>query len=326
MTNQSPSPITAIGNALLDIELKVSRADLLAQNLTIGNMALVDTTAQNALYTQLFNDNILSKSGGGSAANTIATLALFAKFQNHPAPCFIAQVGNDEFGTAYINDLTHHGVNTNDMRVVAGDTGTCLVLIDEHAERTMNSCLGVSADLRVPNLPDGFIYLEGYLAFNDKAVQDLKALNRKQTIVSFSDPSVVKFARNNLLTMLGDGVYAIFCNMAEALTFLGLEEATLATLGEALGKYARMVVITNGEHGAYAHTPRACAYAPSCHVDAINTNGAGDGFAAGFLWAHFLGHDLKVALDFAHRVSACVVQKDGARIGEDDAKTLLDQF
>lgn len=322
--------MVGIGNALLDSEFLVSDAVLQKTGLSVGSMTLADMQTQSALYQILKDHNIHVKkqASGGSAANSIAAFAsLGGQAYYH------CRVGKDAMGAMYLSDLAHCGVLTQEQFAYAdGATGSCAVLVNENGERTMQTFLGTSSQICEENVDfetligAGWLYLEGYLAMSPSILPAITKLRQQASIhgvkvaVSFSDPSVVKFAKDALLFMLQGGVSAIFCNLEEAQ--LLTDKKQHKACAKALTEYAKLVVVTNGsEPTIIAQKTDEEIEILECAVPAakpIDTNGAGDNYAGAFLYGLTQYYPLQECAALAAHVAAKVVSQFGARLAKSD--------
>lgn len=311
----------AIGAALVDTEIEVTDQQLVEMGVEKGVMTLVDEARQRELLDHLQEHMIrASHASGGSAGNSMIATALFG------APTFMScKVAADNDGDIYLADLETSGVDhgLHDKRQ-AGTTGKCLVLISADAERSMNTFLGTSETLSIYEIDESaivnshWVYLEGYLVTSETGhaaavrTREIAEAHGVKTAVSFSDPGMVAYFRDNMNTMLGDGVDLVFCNEAEA-----LEWGQTDSIDEAMAAIrvvAKTFVITRGAAGAIAFDGINTFEVAAHKVDAINTNGAGDMFAGAFLYALHRGEDYRRAAEFGARAAAEVVQFFGPRL------------
>lgn len=318
--------VIGIGNALLDTEFSTSAAFVQQAGLTLGNMTLCDTKQQQNLLALLNSKHINAskKTSGGSAANTLACFgALGGSAYYHCA------VGDDDAGQFFLDDLTSFGVNTNaDFAKNTGTTGSCVVLVSEDGERTMQTDLGISASINETNvdfsiLPKTkWLYLEGYLAMSENASGAIAKLRQQAGVhnvkvaVSFADPAVVKFAKDGLLNMLDGGVHAIFCNLEEAQLFT--EKKQRKACVKALLEHANIAVMTCGKDtiliGEKTDGEPIITEVAALNAAVIDTNGAGDNFAGAFLYALNEHYDIKTCATLGASVAKAVIEQFGARL------------
>lgn len=325
--------IYGIGAALVDTEITLTDADLLAMNVAKGVMTLVDETRQNELINYLANHLVAShKASGGSAANTIIAASYFG-CKN----VYSCKVANDELGEFYIDDIKAAGVTYPEhISPPHGTTGKCLVMITPDAERTMNTFLGISETLSVEELDlnaiaqSHFAYIEGYLVTSPTgraaaiALREYAEANNTRTALSLSDPAMVQFFRDGLIEMIGKGVDILFCNSDEAMGFT--QTTTLEDAVEALKIYTKHFAITCGSEGALIFDGENLIKVAANKITAVDTNGAGDMFAGAFLYALSQGYDYKKAGEFASLAASKVVSQFGPRLKADQHEELKQQF
>lgn len=322
--------LVAIGNALVDTEFKITDELLTQTKLTKGAMTLADTDEQTSLFHILAKHDIppSKQAGGGSAGNTVAC---FCALGGHAH--YHCRVGDDKHGVFYLSDMANMGVSINSAKAtVTGTTGSCVVLVTDDGERTMQTNLAVSSEIDENNVDfevltgTKFLYLEGYLAMSPSvqpAIAKLCQVAKAQGVniaVSFADPAVIKFAKDGILSWLTDGVDMIFCNMDEAKLFGDTDDE--ATAVQTLLAHTKKAIITNGakpttiatKDGVQSHE------VPSAQV--LDTNGAGDNFAGAFLYAKAQGLDDKACVALAGSVASRVVSQFGARLDKSDYNTI----
>lgn len=323
--------VYGLGNALVDMEFNVSDAFLETMGVEKGLMTLVDESRQFELLEYLREEHN-TRSGGGSAANTVVANALFGG-----TSFYSCQVSNDEMGDFYVQELRRARVDTNlTAHRPAGVTGKCLVMITPDAERTMNTFLGISESLGPEALQEEalkashFVYAEGYLVTSPTArpavVQAMRMARETgiKTALSFSDPSMVKYFRLGLEEIIGEGVDLLFCNREEAL--LWAECRTLAKAIEKLRQTAASFVVTLGRDGALIFDGDTLHEIDAYPVTPIDTNGAGDMFAGAFLYGITHGMDSTCAGQLASLAASKVVQTFGPRLKPEEYQQTLNQF
>lgn len=313
--------IYAVGNALVDTEIEVEDTFLEKMGIDKGMMTLVDQQRQHELVDALDNHGrIHRRASGGSACNTVVGAAYFGA-----STYYACKVADDDTGAFFVHDLSAAGVDTN---VVgdrpAGISGKCLVMVTPDAERTMNTFLGISETVSPEELDEEVIrqsryaYIEGYLVSSDSAraaairLRELASQHGVKTALTLSDPAMVKFFRDGLVEMIGDGVDLLFCNEEEALTFSGTD--TLEDALEKLMEVASAIVVTLGARGALVWDGNNRHDIAPVPVKAVDTNGAGDMFAGAFLYALSKGHSYPQAGALASAASAQVVSDFGPRL------------
>ena len=283
----SAPEVVAVGHAIVDV-LAPSEDSLVASfGLEKGTMTLVDEDQAEKIYASL---GPATEASGGSAANTAACLASLGA-----SVVFVGKVGDDGLGRVFIHDIRAAGVRFEVEPARGGPgTGRCLVMVTPDAEKTMCTNLGVGALLSPDDVDVDAIgaatvvYIEGYLCGKpetDPAVERAVSVARDRgTLVAFSgsDPSWVDLKRSALDALL-DRVDILFANEAEACGLAGVDnvEAALTTLS----RRCPTVAVTLGSRGSVVATGSQVVSVPAASVSrVVDTTGAGDSFAAGFLY------------------------------------------
>ena len=321
--------VYGIGNALVDIVTEVDDKFLEAQKIEKGLMTLVDEESQ-ARISNAINMDTSNKQCGGSAANSIIAVSQFGG-----SSYYSCKVANDALGEFYKEDLKDNGVdsNLNTEPLEEGITGKCLVMTAEDASRTMNTFLGITGDyarseIKEAALKDSqYLYIEGYLVTSEngqdamKYAKKLAEDNGVSTALTFSDPSMVKYFRDAMVSVVGTGVDLLFCNEEEAMLYTQKDNLTEAK--EALKKVAKKFVITLGENGALIFDGDTFINVDPYAVQAIDTNGAGDLFAGAFIYGITNGKSYADAGKLASLASSKVVTQFGPRLELHQAQNIL---
>lgn len=318
--------VIAIGNAIVDVIAPCDEATIERLGLARGGMTLVDTPRAHQLYDAMGPAREIS---GGSAANTLAGLAALG------AKCaFIGQVADDQLGEVFAHDIRAGGIDyAVPPRAEEPPTARCLIFVTPDGQRTMNTYLGASqflpeAAIDLDAIADASVlYLEGYLwdpeeprAAMRRAIAAARNAGRKVAF-TVSESFVIARHGDDFRAMIDAGeIDILFANEHELATLTGKEDfhEGLAMLE---GKVPTLVVtrsadgavaVSNGERAAVAAEPIE-------HV--IDTTGAGDLFAAGFLFGHVRGLGLRECLHLGAICAAEVISHYGAR-PEADLKAL----
>ena len=311
--------VVAIGNAIVDILAPSTDEFLAAEGMTKGSMQLIfDSAAADALYARMGPGREVS---GGSAANTIAGLAALGH-----ATGFIGQVADDQLGKVFAHDVQALGVHFATPAAIGGDpTGRCLVLITPDGQRTMNTFLG-AAQLLPRDAVDpetiaagGILYLEGYLWNAEQSRDAMKraiAIARgagRKVALTLSDVFVVDGHRDEFFALIDAGqVDLLFANDNEVRAMMQTDDITSAVAG--LAARVPTLVCTHGPAGAEAHQGDEHARVPAEPVDdVVDTTGAGDLFAAGFLAGQAQGRDLATSLRIGAICAAECISHIGPR-------------
>jgi sugar/nucleoside kinase (ribokinase family) len=320
--------VYAIGNALVDMEYEVHDEFFKKHQIEKGHMTLVDEERQNYLLDALGTAPKKQQCGGSAANTAIAAAQLGAR------AFLTCKVAKDPIGNFYFQDLLDNGVDSNLMHQDREDgiTGKCLVMVSPDAERSMNTFLGITSTISRSQVdPEAirhsqYIYIEGYLVASpsgrDAAVHARKIAEAGgvKTALTFSDVNMVKYFKEGLREMLGEGVDLLFCNEAEALAFTATEDLLVAR--EKLRDIAKTFVITLGEHGAVVFDGKDFIDVEVYPTRPIDTNGAGDMYAGAFLYGITNGHSFKEAGDLASMSASKVVSQFGPRLKKEELQEI----
>lgn len=310
--------VCGLGHALVDMQYAVSPDKLQELGVDKGVMTLVDGDRRLEVVTGLRSDPV-NKASGGSAANTMITIARFGG-RTH----YAFQVGDDEWGSFYRDDLEAAGVASDQSAIQAGDTGQCLVMVTPDADRTMNTFLGASGTMG-PHQVDAaviqastYVYLEGYLLTTQEGLAAClvaaDAAGTGSTLVSLtlSDPFVVGAFKANFEQIVARGVDLLFCNEDEARAYTGLDDRNDAA--QALAALVPRVCVTLGADGALViDGDGKTELVQGFPADAVDTTGAGDTFAGGVLYGLTHGLSLAQSAILGNYGAALVVSVFGPR-------------
>ncbi len=314
--------VLAIGNAIVDVIADADDRFLESQGLTKGMMRLIDEREADRLYAAMGPGRELS---GGSAGNTAAGLAAMGCKAG-----FIGQVADDQLGAIYQHDIESLGVDfIVPARADVGATARSLILVTPDAQRTMNTFLGAAQMLDKSDIEPAevaaaaIVYLEGYLwdppaprAALEKAIAAAHAAGRKVAF-TLSDTFCVDRHRDGFWQLIKAGkIDILFANEAEAAAME--EENDVERAIELLSKEVPMLVVTRSEAGATAIAGDERADVPAEPIDRlVDTTGAGDLFAAGFLAGQARSRSLTDSLRLGAIAAAEVIQHYGARPEKD---------
>ena len=309
--------VIGVGNAIVDVIAAASENLILKLKLEKGGMTLIDADRGEEIYASMSKT---TETSGGSAANTLAGIASFGG-----KGAYIGKINDDVLGRVFRDDLIKIGVDYKTRPGLGGPpTARCLILVTPDAERTMQTCLGVSVDLGPDDIDEKAIasaeitYLEGYLfdppeaqkAFF-KAAEAAHAANRKVAL-SLSDAFCVKRHREEFLHLLSGHVDILFANESEVTALFDVdnfEEAVRLTLG-----HCEIAALTRGSEGCVIVEGGATHNIAAKGVKkVVDTTGAGDLFAAGFLYGLTRGDALAKCGELGAIAAAEVISHYGAR-------------
>ncbi|MEX2468247.1 MAG: adenosine kinase [Pseudohongiellaceae bacterium] len=312
--------VYGVGNALVDKEFEVEDQFFIENKIEKGVMTLVEHDQQQRLLDELTKKyGVRKQTGGGSAGNTLYALSQFGG-----EAFYACRVANDDTGDYFLEQMGHHNIDTNVSQREEGMSGLCVVMVSPDAERTMHTYLGVSADISLTDMDfdaaqdSEYIYIEGYLVTSPpakKAILELKKFARDKGIkvaMTFSDPAMLEYFRDDINEVLDGGVDLLFCNEKEARLWSGETDTDKACL--ALQSTAKQFVVTRGPEGALAYDGNEYIAIDGNKVKAVDTNGAGDMFAGAFLYGVTQGWDFARAGQLASLASSTLVTHYGARL------------
>ena len=316
--------VVSIGNAIVDVLVQTDDTFLQENGLEKGTMTIIDSETAEFLYGKMGNGIEVS---GGSAANTIAGLAALGG-----KGAFIGKVREDPLGTVFVEDMRTMGVHFDSHSgVIETPTARSLIFVTPDAERTMQTFLGACVELGPNDVDPSLIaksaitYLEGYLwdppkakeAFL-KAAQVAKNAERKVSL-SLSDPFCVDRHRDEFIDLVKNHVNILFANEVEIKSLYQVESFD-AALQKVRGN-CDIAAITRGENGSVIVSGNEVQVVDAKKVDqALDTTGAGDAYAAGFLYGYTQGKNLKSCARLGSALAAEIVSQYGARPEADLAK------
>ena len=314
---QSTYDVAGIGNALVDVIADADERFLIENGIEKGAMTLIDTSRAEQLYAKMGTAIEIS---GGSGANTIAGLASLGG-----RAAFMGKVRGDQLGDVFAHDMRTLGVTFSTPRAPDGDpTGRCLILVTPDAQRSMNTYLGAASsfgpdDVDLKLIEDSQItYLEGYLfdpapakqAFLKAAAHAHKA-NRKVAL-TLSDSFCVERYRDEFRELVSSSIDILFANEAEILSLY--EAKTFDQALQAVRGECDMIALTRSEAGSVIVAHGEVHVVDAERVEkVVDTTGAGDLFAAGFLYGITHGKDPATAGRIGSIAAAEVISHYGPR-------------
>ena len=309
--------VVGIGNAIVDIIGRCKNDFLIKQNLAKGHMTLVDANRVSQLYQEMGPAVEIS---GGSAANTMVGIASLGG-----RSAFIGKVSEDEFGTVFRHDIRASGVAFDTPASTGGaPTARSLILVTPDGQRTMNTFLGVSPELNPRDVDPQLIassrivYLEGYLfdrpdaqaAFRHAA--DMAERAGREVALTLSDSFCVERHRLEFLELIRHRVDILFANESEITALYGapsFEEAARQAKSD-----AKIAVLTRSAKGSVIFKGDKASSVPAAPVrQVIDTTGAGDLYAAGFLYGYTNGKPLDVCGHLGSLAAGEIISHIGAR-------------
>lgn len=304
-----------MGNALVDILVRVPNDNILAQfSLHKGSMKLVDDE-QSAEIVEAVKGLHPSIVSGGSSANAIYGLANLGIQTG-----FLGKIGGDDLGAKYKADLEANGVMPI-LQSSANHSGSCISLISPDSERTMCTCLGAAVELTKDDLsPELFksythFYVEGFLVQNPELIESALQMAHEAgltTILDLASYNTVEDHLEFMQRLIRRYVDVVFANEEEATAFTGKEDDE--ALNE-IGELADIVVLKQGRRGSLVKVGHERVRCGVIDCKAIDTTGAGDLYAAGFLWGLIGGLSPIKCATAGAILSGNVIEVVGSRMG-----------
>ena len=310
--------IVGIGNAIVDLIAEVDDSYLKKNTITKGSMSLVDYEVVNRIGNEV---NIIRSISGGSVANSIVSIA-----QQNLKTAFIGKVNQDELGEKFSQGLKKEKVEFKITKSSTNKyTARCVILVSTDAERTMNTYLGISQELTEEDIDLGIIsnssilYLEGYLWDLDNAKKAIKksilAAKSAETIVAFSisDAFCVDRFREEFIDLINNSADLIFANETEIKSLYETSDINIAI--KKCQETNKIFAVTLGDKGAKIIHQDEIVNIKAEKIDKlIDTTGAGDLFAAGFLTEYIRTQNLESSGKLGVKMASIIIQQFGARI------------
>ncbi|HVA42302.1 MAG TPA: adenosine kinase [Acidimicrobiales bacterium] len=316
--------VVALGSAIVDLLVPVPPQTVAEAGLEAGTMTLIDATEAERLWGHFGTAGQVV--AGGSAANTAVGVAALGR-----RAALVGRVGGDALGSAYAEDLVRAGVSFGAAGGPAalseagrGGTGRCYIIVTPDGQRTMRTYLGTAPDIApeaVEAILEGgaaFVYLEGYLwdapaasAAVQRAIDAAPAAGARRAL-TLSDPGCVERNRDGFLELIGAGaVDVLFANESEITGLWGTADFDRAVAETRA--HCPLAALTRGAEGSVVVTPGDTLVVPAAPARVVDTTGAGDLYAAGFLTGLAAGLDLKACAALAGLAAADIISDYGAR-------------
>ena len=319
--------VVAIGNAMLDLVCEVPEQFLKEEGISKGAMNLVSMERSNNILKIV---RPIKETAGGSAANTISTLAKLGLKTG-----YIGKIADDPKGKVFKKDLIDSSIyyNTEFLDISNTEaTGKCIVLITPDKERTMNTYLGATEFLTEIDIDEELIahsewlYLEGYRFDGQKSKEafykaiEIAKRNKTKIAITLSDKFCVDRHRSDFIDLLNSSADMVFCNEAELKSLFQVGDIQEAQ--SFIADTISCLACTCAERGAYLFQGSSIREISTDEVNVIDTTGAGDNFAAGFLYGLAQNFTLEKCATFGNLIAAEVLKVYGPRI-EKSLKNLI---
>jgi sugar/nucleoside kinase (ribokinase family) len=316
VTADATLDVVGIGNALVDVISHETDEFIEEHGLVKSAMTLVDDARAEELYAAMGPGIELS---GGSAANTIAGVASFGG-----RAAYMGRVFDDQLGAVFAHDLRAQGVLFENKPATEGPpTGRCLIVVTPDAHRTMNTCLGASAFFGPGDVDPELVrsaqvtFLEGYLFDRPESMEAYWFASGhahdagRKVALTLSDLFCVERHRDEFLPLVRDRVDILFANEAEACALWGCDEVGAAV--ERARAEVSVACITMSEKGSVVVSGPNTWEVPAHPTEVVDTTGAGDLYAAGFLYGYTQGRPLPECGRLGALAAAEVISHIGAR-------------
>jgi sugar/nucleoside kinase (ribokinase family) len=310
--------VYGIGNPLVDILVHVRDRHLQELHLNKGIMHLINEESRNAIIDKI-KDLPQTISAGGDCPNTIVALAMCGL-----KAVLSGKIGDDYFGELFEKKVMQKGVISGIVKE-KGITGSSIILISEDSERTMNTFLGKCRDFSKKDLDikklkqSRYLYFTGYMWDTDsqkeatlKAIETAK-LNNVLIAFDVADPFAVKRYKEDFLKIIRDHADIVFANEEEAKILFDSGTPEDAVLE--LSKYCEIAVVKCGARGSFIKKDML-TFISGFKTQAVDTTGAGDMYAAGFLYSLCMEYDIELCGKIASFLASKVVSRVGAQLDE----------
>lgn len=316
------SKILGIGNALVDILVDVDDNTLFTEfNLKKGGMEMIDENTKRAIHNKISTLK-QSLASGGSTSNTIHGLSKLGVESG-----FIGKISNDKAGDFFKNDMMAAGIKPH-LILSDIDTGIATTFITSDGERTFATYLGAASAMNAEEIDENifkdydYIHVEGYLIFNRNLILEVckKAKNAGLKIsMDMASYNLVENNRDFIADLLTNYVDIIFANEEEAKAFTGKEEKEALDI---LATYCPIAIVKLGAKGSIVSVNGVFTEIPPYPAKRIDTTGAGDIYASGFLYGLMNNLPIDKAGALATKLSSKIIEVVGAKLPEEEWKNL----
>ncbi len=313
--------VYGIGNPLIDVSMQVTDAELEQLGVQKGVMQLIDDERGEELLAALGSRERVY-GPGGSAPNTMSTLAAL-----ECRTALAGAIGTDDLGDQYERALSENDV-VADLSRHEGPTGSCIVLVTPDRERTMNTRLGVCRKFSKENVDSALVqeadilYFTGYMWDTDSQKEALRyAIHIARgaglrVVFDVADPFCVDRHRDEFLELIRNSVDLVLANRDETAMLLGessAEDLDVADAARRLADWTGDAAVKDGKRGSYTSNGKEVTHVDVIPVDAVDSTGAGDSYAAGLLYGLLNGQELADAARTASTVAGRIVEQTGAQ-------------
>ncbi len=310
--------IVNIENLIMDIMIKVTDNDIDKLKLSKGIMHLVDEKRQDEIV-EYFQKSAKELEMGGAGSNVLRTVAMLGK-----KGCLAGLVGKDVFGKEYIKQVDDLKI-VNKIRVNnTGSTGTSVILVSEDGQRTMNTCLGTSRfytpnDVPVEEIKNAkYLFITGYQWDTESQLKAmdlaLETAKNNKTVIAFdlADPFAVNRSKEAFKNVIENYADVVFANEEEAKMMYGCDAEKCV---DKLSELCEIGIVKIGSRGSLIKKKgEKTIHIPAKKVNVVDTTGAGDMYAGGFMYGLIRGYDTEKCGKIAHKCAEAVIQNIGAKL------------
>lgn len=312
-----PLDVTAMENALVDLLVRAEDSDLKELGMKKGVMQLVEAGAQVRVLANL-GKLTTQVELGGSAANALRGIAVLGGRTSYSSA-----VGYDTYGKVFSDRLEELAILNRLAVVEGGDTGTCLVVVTPDGERTMNTHLGACRSYKKDHLPledikrSKIFFTTGYVWDTPNQIEAVESAIRAavnsnaKVALDIADPFVVARSGDAIREHMNGTISLFFANAEEARMLVGCKGADAARI---LGEKVEIAVVKDGANGAYIAHQGKVIHVPTERVNVVDTTGAGDMFAAGFMYGLTREYPLEVCGKIATILASDTITHLGVRL------------
>lgn len=320
--------ILGIGNALVDALIQLDSGQLLEQlSLPKGAMTLINLNKYNQINNILNKSSKVSLVAGGSASNTIAGLASL-----NITAGFIGTIANDTLGKKYEEELKKLNVISH-LKISEGQSGVATTFISEDGERTFGTYLGASGNINKDSIckedlgPYDILYIEGYLLQNKELITHAIHLAKEIGLIvalDLASYNVVEENKDFLKEIIPNNVAILFANESEAKALTGLEADEAI---EILAQWVELAIVKMGNKGSWVQSHNYKIQVDALkNISCVDSTGAGDLYAAGFLYGLIHNRPYKVCAEIGTILAGEVIQHIGAKIPEEKWTQLIEEI
>ena len=312
--------VIGLGNTLMDLLIEVDDDKLIELDLKKGEFHLIDTDKAKELLKKIEEENLkIETVPGGSSANTVKAIGFLGG-----KAILVGKVGNDNHGEFYIQEISNHGVRPR-INKHSSMTGHTITFITPDAERTFSVHLGAAINLAKEDILEEdiekskILHLEGYQVegpTREIILHAIELAKKHETLVSIdlADPGVIRRNKEFLKELVMEHADIVFVNENEAKEFTSLEEHEAV---KELAKHVKIAIVKLGKKGSLICKDGEIFSIMSYPAEAIDTTGAGDSYAAGFLYGYCNNWSLENSGNLGSLLASKVVEKKGVRFDFD---------